>query len=260
MFGKKDRLSREETDRCLEQIRARYDHLITTYMAPISLKNEFESRYSYALQMRMGMELFLKGEVETVEELIQEEEQALDEAERQADELRRGGGKPKKSFADKVVEDMEAKIKDYPSRSVHPDAALEIVKLYGALQQFERDFWGAVENFLLRIFPSERNGLLAQLDQELWNLTYDRNRDRDNRDIPMALERYVMMLETDDYHYDLLGETQNCIKRVAFWLHDVRNSIDKAEELGFSEDRINRARAELTAMIEDFRLKDIKKA
>ncbi|MDC7223151.1 MAG: hypothetical protein PQJ60_05375 [Spirochaetales bacterium] len=258
MFGRRDKLTREETDRCLNRIRSRYDHLITTYMAPISLKNDFESRYSYALQMRMGLELFLKGEVEMVEELIQKEESARDEAEKAAEAARLQGG-PKKSFADKVLEDMEAKIQHYPSRKVHTNAALEIEKIYGALQRFERDFWGTVENFLLRIFPSERNGLLAQLDQELWNMTYSRDRERENRDIPVALERYVMMLETDDYHYDLLGETQNCIKKASFWLHDVRSSIRKAEDLGFTEDRIRLAEAELTRIIEDFRIKDIKK-
>ena len=246
-------------DRCLERIRSRYDHLITTYMAPISLKNDFEARYSYALQMRMSMELFLKGEVEMVEELIQQEEEAQDQAEKAAMEERLTGGRKKKSFADKVVEDMENKIKGYPSRKVHPDAALEIIKLYGALQQFERDFWGTVENFLLRIFPSERNGMLAQLEQDLWNMTYSRNREREDRDIPLALERYVMMLETNDYHYDLLGETQNCIKKAAFWLHEVRSSIRKAEELGFSEERIQMAEEELTGIISDFRIKDIKK-
>ncbi len=260
MFGKKDKLSREETERCLDRIRDRYDLLITSYMAPISLKNDFEARYSYALQMRMSLELFLKGEVEMVEELIQQEEEALDRAEQQALEESRNGGVKRKSFADKVVEDMEKKIASYPTRRIHPGASNEIVKLYGALQQFERDFWGTVENFLLRIFPSERNGLLAQLDQELWNMTYARNRERDNRDIPLALERYVMMLETDDYHYDLMGETQNCIKRAAFWLHDVRSSIRKAKELGFSEERIDLAEEELTRIIEDFRIRDIKKS
>ncbi len=252
-------MTREETDRCLDKIRERYDHLITTYMAPISLKNEFESRYSYALQMRMSMELFIKGEVEAVEELIQEEEKALDEAEKSAEQERLNGGRPKKSFADKVVEDMEKKIQGYPSRKLHQGASLEIVKLYGALQQFERDFWGTVENFLLRIFPSERNGLLAQLDQDLWNMTYSREKDVDNRDTPLALERYVMMLETNDYHYDLMGESQNCIKQAAFWVHEVRNSIRKAEELGFTEDRIKLAEEELTRIIEDFRIRDIKR-
>ncbi|MBN2625307.1 MAG: hypothetical protein JXA95_01475 [Spirochaetales bacterium] len=259
MFGRKDKLSREETERCIERIRTRYDHLITSYMAPISLKNDFEARYSYALQMRMSLELFLQGEVEMVEELIQQEEDERDRAEQEALNERENGGGNKKSFADKIVEDLEKRISHYPVRRVHPDAANELVRLYGALQQFERDFWGAVENFLLKIFPSERNGLLAQLDQELWNMTYARNRERDNRDVPLALERYVMMLETDNYHYNLLGETQNCIKRAAFWFHDVRDSIRKARELGFQEERVVLAEEELTRMIEDFRLRDIKK-
>ena len=259
MFSKKDKLSREEIDRSLNMIRDKYDHLITAYMAPISLKNEFELRYSTALRMRMSMELFIKDEVEAVNELIKDEEKALDEAEREAEQNRLNGDRTGKSFADKIVEDLEKKIKDYPSRKLHPGASLEIVKLYGALQQFERDFWGAVETFLLRIFPSERNGMLAQLDHDLWNMTYSRDRNRDNRSTPLALERYVMMLETNDYHYDLLGECQNCIKQAAFWLHEVRSSIRKAEELGFSEDRIKRAEEELTRIIEDFRIKDIKR-
>jgi hypothetical protein len=258
MFGKRNKLSREEIDSCLNRIRKRYDHLITAYMAPISLKNEFENRYTYALQMRMSLELFLKSEVEAVEELIQDEEKAKEQAEKEAELLRLNGGE-KKSFADKIVEDLEAKIKDYPPRQIHPDASPEIIKLYGALQQFERDFWGVIEKFLLRIFPSERNGLLAQLDQELWNMTYSRNKEREDRDIPLALERYVMMLESDDYHYNLMGETQNCIKQVAFWFHDVRSSIRKAEELGFTEPQAKMAEEELTRMIEDFRLKEIKK-
>jgi hypothetical protein len=256
MFGKKDKLTTQEIDRALDMIRSKYDHLITAFMAPLSLKNDFEERYSQALRMRMGMELFIRGEMEMIEELIQEEEEAR-EQEEQA-KLNRLKNGPKRSFADKVIEDLEKQIEGYPSRRVHPDAALEIIKLYGALQQFERDFWGAVENFLLRIFPSERNGLLAQLDQNLWNMTYSRAK-QDNREIPVALERYVMMLDSNDYHYDLLGETQNCIKQGAFWLHDVRDAIRKAGELGFEEERVNLAEEELSRMIKDFRLKDIKK-
>lgn len=257
MFGKKDRLSQQEIDRVTERIRDKYDHLITVYMAPVYLKYEFDERYSQALRHRVGMELFLKGEMEMIEDLLRREEEARDQEE--LARVRAGVPKsPRKSIAEKVLDEMEQRIADYPGRNIHPDASLEITKLYGALQRFEKDFWGAVESFLLKIFPSERNGLLAQLDQSLWNMTYSRSKS-DLRDIPIALERYVMMLDSNDYHYDLMGESQNCIKQGAFWLHGVRDSIRKAEELGFTDDRIKLAEGELTRIIEDFRLKEIRR-
>ena len=154
MFGRKDKLSREETERChRKDQKPRYDHLITSYMAPISLKNDFEARYSYALQMRMSLELFLQGEVEMVEELIQQEEDERDRAEQEALNERKNGGGNKKSFADKIVEDLEKRISHYPVRRVHPDAANELVRLYGALQQFERGLLGSRRKFPFKDFP-----------------------------------------------------------------------------------------------------------
>jgi len=256
MFGRNS-LTAKELDQAMEKLRARYDHLITSYLKPLRLKSDFEARYSQALQAKMNMELFIKGEMEMLQQLFDAEEQreAKEDFELQLREKRKdkyGSG----GYAQKVMEDQDRQIERYPFLRIHPHASKEICYLFGALKDFEETYWHYLETFLANVFPSERNNALAQMDQTLWQCTHSRNRDGG---APIILERYVMMLDSEDLYGDLLKESQSCIKEAAFLLHDIRNAIQAGMELGDEDERCKFAFAMVVAVIEDFRLKDIKK-
>lgn len=254
MFGKKS-LNSKEVDKALEKIRQRYDHLITSYMKPLSLKNEFEDRYGQAMRNRMNMEMFIKMEIEMLEEFFKKEEEIQDREE-QANQLRQkridkyGQG----GYSQKVVEDLEKQIEKYPPLKIHPHAANEIMRLYGALKAFEVEFWHPLESYLINAFPAERNGALAQMDQLLWRCTHCRH-----GKVPTALERYVMMLDSSELYGDLLQENQSCIKEAAFLLHDIKQAIELSWEMEYEDERVRFAHQMVLAILEDFRLKDIKK-
>lgn len=254
MFRKKS-LTQDELDKAMEKLRARYDHYITSYMKPMKVKSDFESRYSQALASRMNMELFIQGELEMLEELFQHEEER-EEKEDQEEHTRQ---KRQEKYGDsgyfqKVVEDQDREMEKYPFLKLHPHASKEMGFLFGAINDFEKNFWRALESFLMNVFPSERNNALATMDQNLWRCTHCRS-----GQVPVILERYVMMLDSEELYGDLIHESQICIKEAAFLLHDIRNAIQASWELGYEDERISFAYAMILNMIQDFRLKDIKK-
>jgi len=254
MFGKHS-LSNKELDQALEKLREKYDHLITSYMKPLKIKMDFEERYAQALRAKMNMELFIKGEMEMLEELFKTEEEREDKE--AYDNLLRETRKEKygdKGYAQKVVDDQDKQIERYPFMRIHPHASKEICYLFGALKDFEKTYWHSLESHLANVFPAERNNALAQMDQTLWQCTHS----RDDK-APIILERYVMMLDSEELYGDLLQESQSCIKEAAFLLHDIRNAIQAGMELGYEDERASFAYAMVMAILQDFRLKDIKK-
>jgi hypothetical protein len=244
-----------EEQKALEKIRQEYDHLITSYMKPMALKLEFEERYSQALRMRMDMEHFINGEIIMLQELFKREEKRVDKEEQEAQTREARHAKyGKQGYSGKVEEDLNKQIEKYTCLKIHHHAANEICRLFGAIKEFETQFWRGVEAFLANIFPSERNAALAQMDQTLWQCTYCRN-----GNVPIALERYVMMLDSRELYGDLLQESQSCIKEAAFLLHDIKNAIEASNDLHFDDERVSIAYDMIITVLTDFRLRDIKK-
>ena len=103
-----------EISASVEKIRKRYDEYISKYFRPRSLRDAFEKRYLAALKAKVDVSSFLLAEISAVEELIEREEQ----------KIQRGPARPPKekepSFADRVLEENQARINSYRDFVFHP--------------------------------------------------------------------------------------------------------------------------------------------
>ncbi len=112
------RLTEPEIDRAVARIRAEYDHYIVHFLRTSDAKRKFEERYADALRNRTDLTSFLGIEMQVVKTLV---EKARLEA---VNPPRPPAPKPSKkiSYADKIVEQLRARIKDYPALGLpeHP--------------------------------------------------------------------------------------------------------------------------------------------
>ncbi len=251
MLGRKksDRLSPKETEKALERIRRSYDDYIISYMAPIDEKSAFEERYITALHARVDLTRFIKEEIEHLEGLKQAGE--IMKAQ-QARTTAAGAGKPK-GFADRVMEELERKIAHYPEIHFHDDASPEVMKLYGALREMDTLHWAVLARFIRNVHSST---VSYNLEDRLLRMT---TIGEDN--VPPELERYLFLLkQRGRYSSELFRESQECIKRAAFFLHDLRIILQECRERGLTDDKdVDEAIRYVENIIADFRLKDLKR-
>ncbi|MFP4384439.1 MAG: hypothetical protein ACLFSE_10365 [Spirochaetia bacterium] len=252
MAGKN--LSRSEKDKILEKIRKQYDDLCGRLQAHESLRNNFEDRYIQALRSRTNLTAFLSAEISVLQDLQKKYTEKLDSSGRENESKPR---KPKKSFADRVLEELTARIKVYPPVSLHEEAAEEIEHFYGALERFERVYWAPVDTVFRKIYPREVAYTRTDLNNSLLNLV-----SRVNGHLPLSAERYVVLLNAEAEDADLALEVKKILTEGAYFFHRllwVLKMLQKREDLpphGFKT--VSAAASEVIKIMKDFRLNDLK--
>ena len=253
---KKKKLSPEETAAAVERIRSLYNDYIIRYSKPFSVKNGFEERYRDALRSRIDLDGFLFAEFSVIRQLIQREE---DRAAANADPPPQREDVTKKvSFADRIMEENRKRIEHYPELPLGHDASPEIKKLFGALAEFDKRYWGAVSELLRRpafsVLYETRNHLEAEAEE----LCVPR---RDP--FPPVLSTYCRYLERFPRDWDALErEGQRCILRASFFLHRIAGFLRNAANKEFLEKeekkRVETIFDSVHSIISDFRLHDLK--
>ena len=245
---KSDKLSPKEIEAALARIRQKYDDHIISYMTDTSEKSAFEDRYVMALHARVDLTRFVQEEILHLRQW---------EKKIQEDALKTpvGKGQPKKkqkSFADKIMDELQERIAPYPDLKFDDDASLEVRKLYGALGVLYKDHWNELSGFLRKFHSSE---LSYNLENRLLRMTV-----MGADDVPPELERYKFLLtQRGKYTTELFREAQESIKRASFFLHDLRILLQECRERGILNENVENAYKYVDNIIQDFRLKDLKK-
>ncbi len=252
MAGK--RLSNEEKNKILSKLRREYDNLQYELGAPKSLKQGFEDRYIDALRSRTDLTTFLSAEISVIKELKNKNSEKKDAGEKKS----AGKKGSKKSFADRVLEKLTARIKAYPHLPIHPDAAEEIEYLFGALDRFEKVYWAQADSIFRNFFPRELSFTRTDLDNSMLNLV-SRMKGRP----PITAERYITLLN-DRYsdESDLTREVKRSLTEAAFFFHRFivsAKAVLEREDLTQSDRMaLKKAYEEAKRIIKDFRLGDLK--
>lgn len=250
MFKRKksDKLTPKEVEAALSRIRNTYDDYIITYMTPIDEKSAFEDRYIDALHARVDLTRFINDEIKHLQTLISAGEE--DKA-RKARRVRKSS-KPKKSFADKVLEELEKQIETYPEIEIHDDASPEVKKLYGALKELDNTYWANLAGFIRNVHSST---ISYNLENRLLRMTTV-----GGDAVPPELDRYLFLLnQKGKYSSELFRESQECIKRASFFLHDLRRILLECQDRGLMDEKVEIAYNYVENIIRDFRLKDLKR-
>ena len=244
------RLTEHEIDRALARIRSEYDRYIVHFMKSAEVKRQFEDRYSQALRMRMDLATFLMAEIEAVKILL---EKARVDQYKPAPAPRAKAPK-KLSYADKIVEQLRAKIKDYPNLGLpdHPERSPDVDKLYGTLRWFRKELWDVIYPIFLGKCPSP--GLFAA-DTDLGALTLQ------GTNWPKEVEAYVA-LYLGTAELSQVARAQNrCLLQAAQLLQRIRMlmhaSVDDPKLTDRERDAVRRAVAFCDRVLGDFRLKEL---
>lgn len=247
LLGKK--LSVKEIEKAIEKIRQEYNHYIVHFQKPPKAKEEFEARYRVAHLKMMDMTFFLNEEIKILQALISRAEEERQEAEWQ-------NAKPppdphkKKSYADRVLEKLQKAIEPYPSRKIHPNANLDVDKLYGTLDWLAKDIWPLLVPHLRALDPNR----LRERDHELSQLIPGEGK------LNQEEEVYRTLLATNAPLNRLAKQQKELILQAAFWIHRSRKLLEAGSH---SQDtKTQQACAKALAfwdrIIVDFRLRDLK--
>ncbi|MDC7241118.1 MAG: hypothetical protein PQJ50_12250 [Spirochaetales bacterium] len=250
MFSRKksSKLSSKEVEAALTRIRKGYDDYIISYMAAIDEKSAFEDRYITALHARVDLTRFIKDEIEHLQALTREREN-----EKASMSLRvKAPPVDKRSFADKIMAELEKKIEKYPEMDIHEEASIEVKKLYGALNELDVLHWGGISNFIRKVYSST---VSYELENRLLRMT---TMGEDN--VPPELERYLFLLkQRHQYSSELFREAQECIKRASFFLNELKRILEECQDRGLMDENVEIAYKYVENIISDFRLKDLKR-
>lgn len=268
MFG----LNKEKNkiDSLLKEIRADYENLVSIFKRPRSLSKQFEFRYRDAVEFRLNLIQFLHAENEAVKALLGQAETLKQEEQNPAPQsaVPKSSGKPlsakvdkgeeRISFADRLIQEFAERIKKYPEIIIHPEAAFEMKKLFGALSCVEKDYWGMVDRIIRNMYGSKRFRDSVDLEPDINRLCTP-----GIEGLPQALGTYHRLLERlpRDYH-EVEREEQRCLVSAAVLLKRMQAEIIRAMDNGskLEEDdkmKLTEAKVYIDGMIDDFRLKDL---
>lgn len=157
-------------------------------------------------------------------------------------------------FADKVLEQFKKKISAYPRLRIHPEASYEIEHLYGAISQFEKLYWPALDKFISENRTWALRGEFRDFNNELWRFTPS-----GDKGIPIVLEKYCLLLDSPSITLKEKSiEAQQCIKEAAFILNDIVWSCKEIMKKGIDGANIEKSLDFVQNIISDFRIKELK--
>ena len=253
MLGKGRGFKKKEIREAVDELRGRYEHLIFDCAMNPSLLEYFDDRIRHAENTGRDPNRFLEEEQKAFNELeasVLEKEQA--NALREEARRRRIAGE---SFADKVLDEYRQRIEHYPVLEIHPDADPEIARIYGAMDLLDKRHWGFLEAYLRRAFPRAGQIDRMNIEQRFWRFVATRK-----GRLPEELERYRRTLAAPSAtKKEIIRETQDAIKAVSFFLHDLLDVCEQASVQIPPNDDVNKAIDFIRGIISDFRIKDLKR-
>jgi hypothetical protein len=256
-------LNSSEIESAVHKIRTLFDDVIVGYMLSPKIKNNFEDRYLQALRSRVDIGSFLAAEMSALLRLKEEKEEL-----RMIEENRgiAAAGtvvsrkKPVRGFADRILDELREKIDKYPGIGLTWEEAFDLDRLYGALRQFESEYWTTVIRVFRRIYPSRYSGPLVILEKQLFELA-----GYGGDGFPPRLYGYINMESRFPRNENLLyQEAMRCILDASFFLHDLKAAFHELllePDLDAKERKaVETSAAFVHTMIEDFRLNDLKRS
>lgn len=248
-FSKSTKLKPQEVARALDKIRQEYDHYIVRYMKTPAVKKQFEDRIYMADLKRMDMTFFIAQEMKVLQELIVQAETEKADAEKKAFQAgqRNPGGK---SYADRVLEKLQKQIEDYPTLAVHPQASLDVEKLYGTILWIYQNLWP-------QLAPILRDQGLPQrmvLEDEFSACTPNQGK------LPKDLDHLAHLLETGAPLNQQSQQQKICLVKGAALVGHLLGAVELLEGRRLPSNQtpyLVRISAYLRKTIQDFRLKNI---
>jgi len=244
------RLTDSEIDQAVARIRSEYDHYIVHFQKTPEAKRKFEDRWTLALRQRSDLTLFLGTEMGVVRTLV---EKAKEEA---ANPPPPPAPKPQRklSYADKIVEQLRARIQNYPALGLpdHPEKSPDVDKLYGTLRWFRREIWDVLYPLFLGKCPTPA---LFTADVDLGALTLQGDK------WPKEIETYVALYQGTAEMSQVARAQNRCLLLGAQLLQRIKRILDAAvveKALTPSERQtVQRAQAFCDRVLSDFRLKEL---
>jgi len=241
------RLSDQEIDQTVARIRSEYDHYIVHFHKTTEMKRNFEDRWADALRKRADLTVFLGAEIAVIQALL---EKAHHDA---ANPPPPPVPKPsrKQSYADKIVEQLRAKIRDYPALGLpdHPEKSPDVDKLYGTLRWFRREIWEVLYPVFLGKCASPA---LFAADVDLGALTLQGDK------WPKEIESYWALLNGQADLSQVARAQNRCLLLAAQLLQRIKRLLDSAvNEKALTpqeRDAVKRAQAFCDRVLSDFRL------
>ncbi|HTH14914.1 MAG TPA: hypothetical protein VMB23_11010 [Spirochaetia bacterium] len=244
------RLTDQEINQAVGRIRSEYDHYIVHYHKTADAKRKFEERYTEALRSRADLTLFLGAEIQVVKTL-------LDRAQDELANPKLPPAKPvskKVSYAERIVEQLREKIKDYPALGLpdHPEKSPDVDKLYGTLRWFRKELWEALYPVFLGKCASPA---LFTADVDLGALTLQGDK------WPKEIETYVALYQGNAELSQVARAQNRCLLLGAQLLQRIRRLLDAAAAepalTPQERDVVKKAQAFVSRVLSDFRLKEL---
>ena len=244
------RLTEPEIDRAVARIRSEYDHYIVHYFKTSDGKRKFEERYGDALRSRADITSFLGVEIQVVKMLL--EKARLEGAAPPRPPVRKPAKKI--SYAEKIVEQLRARIKDYPALGLpeHPEKSPDVDKLYGTLRWFRHEIWDVLYPVFLGKCPRPS---LFQADTDLAALTQQGER------WPKEIEVYWALLNSKTELSQVARAQNRCLLQGAQLLQRIKGIFETASGVEsltpLERASVKRGISFCDRVLSDFRLKEL---
>ena len=271
MFGRNKKENKIDT--LLKEIRADYERLVVMHGRPKSIARQFDIRYRDAVEYRLNLLGFLETEREAVKSLLEQSENKEKADKDQTASAKTAPGKTEGSpvstfvdnseerisFADRLIQEFADRIEKYPEIIIHPDAAFEMKKLFGALSCIEKDYWSTVDRIIRNMTGSKRFRDSIDLEPEINRMCIP-----GTEGLPPALGTYCRLLERVPRSYrEIEREEKRCLINAAGLLGRLQMEIIRALDTGINvldeEEKmmLTEAKVYIDSMLDDFRLKDL---
>ncbi len=239
-----------KVDKILDHIRITYDSILDHLPTAAYLKRAFEDRYLDALKGKTDLEFFLKGEQSFVEGFLEEAAQERKRKEAYKDRNKDG-------FAENILEELRAGITSYPAlASLDEKCIREVSLLYGAIQQFIREYWDGIA-YYARGVGAATGVEIDRMERSLPDV-YSATENHP----PKAVELYnEMVCNQAGTSAERVRTAQDAIQFAGIWLNNVRQMLEQSNHSSGESypPNISAALDKLGRLIEDFRLQAFRK-
>lgn len=203
-------LTKKEIDSLIIKLKEKYENHAVKHGKSWFDINSFQERLDMAVVNKMNMEGFILAEISNFEKILEKIKKK----------------KSDRSFSEKVdriIEENLARVKKYPEIKFHPAAGIEISHFYGALNDFEQNYFPAMR--VLVNYIDMRNKL-NEMEDALEFMAMPRGKLPSKR-----IEDHSLLLSRRNVQeIEIEKDKNNYLKESAFILHDIINFCDAVIE------------------------------
>lgn len=206
------KLNKKEIDQTVIKLKNKYHDFMKKYGKSGALLDAFDNRYLNALKSKINLEIFLKAELD-----------ALDELEKREIEKRIPVNKPKPAptIADKVMEENRKKILKYNCIKFHADAIEELQYLLGALNELDSYYIPMLFNIFRGAAVKGMHELLSNISNEMRFFGEIKS-----KGISARFEKYYTLLNTFPRDYNSIDNEERLIlKETGFLLNNIESEL-----------------------------------